>query len=233
MKKLIILLVLAIAGFLGYKLYINDGTLKQYMNFFSNNSGEIITGGINKIDSGAVIAETLHIDYKIPVILDSERQETFNVKRENGGMGIAGEVIVIGYIKPFEGIVNETMGWECGAKMYGKSGEFIGINECGKKEFYGLVVIDSSDKDIFNKDFYAYGKGRIGSICLNEGQLNFNAPYGKASKDFILSKEKSQKLLDSSKDRPLKIKLKSSVPGGYDGGFNYCHFAFNEIEIIE
>lgn len=235
MKQIAIFLLIAILAFFWYKLYLNDGDLDKYISFFSSNSWEVISGDVNEIVSWSIEIlneiddittglESSNTGYKMPVILDSERKETMGLTNRGGDSWVEWDAIVIWYLESNKKTFKDVPSLDCWVNFKWTSSETN--NKCEEKTVYSLKVLDWSDKDVFSFD-----ESKAQSICYENDQINFSAPSGKSFEEFKLSKDISQKLINSSKDKPLKLKLKAYMNWWYEPPF--CWFWASNIEILE
>lgn len=138
------------------------------------------------------------------------KNDTFNISTESGSVDVLG-YITIEKIENFE------------------------TDETNDYVFFNIVDTKSEDFKAFldglSGNTYG-GKDKIGLGCINNGKIYyFNSSDGKELESYELSENSSKKILDSTEENPIKLRLTRLE---YNGGTSapICYSHITNIEVI-
>ena len=138
------------------------------------------------------------------------KNDTFNISTESGSVDVLG-YITIEKIKNFE------------------------TDETNDYVFFNIVDTKSNDFKTFLEGLSGNtygGKDKIGLGCINNGKIYyFNSSDGKELESYEIGETSSKKILDSTEENPIKLRLTRLE---YNGGTSapICYSHITNVEVI-
>ena len=138
------------------------------------------------------------------------KNDTFNISTESGSVDVLGYVS-IEKIKSFE------------------------TDETNDYVFFNIVDTKSNDFKTFLEGLSGNtygGKDKIGLGCINNGKIYyFNSSDGKELESYEIGETSSKKILDSTEENPIKLRLTRLE---YNGGTSapICYSHITNVEVI-
>ena len=138
------------------------------------------------------------------------KNDTFNISTESGSVDVLG-YITIEKIENFE------------------------TDETNDYVFFNIVDTKSNDFKAFLEGLSGNtygGKDKIGLGCINNGKIYyFNSSDGKELESYEIGETSSKKILDSTEENPIKLRLTRLE---YNGGTSapICYSHITNVEVI-
>ena len=138
------------------------------------------------------------------------KNDTFNISTESGSVDVLG-YITIEKIENFE------------------------TDETNDYVFFNIVDTKSNDFKTFLEGLSGNtygGKDKIGLGCINNGKIYyFNSSDGKELESYEIGETSSKKILDSTEENPIKLRLTRLE---YNGGTSapICYSHITNVEVI-
>lgn len=138
------------------------------------------------------------------------KNDTFNISTESGSVDVLG-YITIEKMESFE--TDET-------------NDYVFFNIVDTKSNDFLNYLDGLSGNTFG------GKDKIGLGCINNGKIYyFNSSDGKELENYEIGETSSKKILDSTEENPIKLRLTRLE---YNGGTSapICYSHITNVEVI-